>query len=207
MRSLESSFDALKQLISIIMGIAIGNVMIESFKHLFHAHVSSDPLLAHLKIGNVDYLMLGFSLTLLAVRFYHGNIRTLDEAAEVQSSEYESSSLGRFLDFVAIILQGSIFSVLGMTLENRETLWITLLLLLLSDVFLAATGFLTLGKLSHERQRWVFINLFSVIMLSAGKLFNLPFMPFVILTLVVGSVVDYLLNWDFYFPQSKTNVE
>jgi hypothetical protein len=206
MKALESSFSALKELITIIMCIAIGNIMIESFKHMFMTNKSSKPLLG-LNIINIDYLLLGFSLTLLAARFYHGNIRTLDEAAEMQCKIDENSSLGRFFDFVAIIIQGSIFSGIGIILGNRDALFITLLSLLFSDIMLVATGFMAFGKLTIERNRWVFINIFSIIMLIAVELFNLPFMISVYLTLIVGSVIDYLLNWSFYFPNINNKLE
>lgn len=197
MNALESSYKALKNLVTIIMGIAILNTVNESFVHLFdNKHGANEKL---------EFVFLGLSLTFLTFRFYHGNIRTLDASMEGTLEAYRSS-FGRFLDLITILFQGCLFSIIGLMLRSdafsHESLVKLLLFIFASDLLLVAIEAI-FASLSTVRKGWVLLNVVAAAWLGAGLLFTMPLTQTIISAVLLTSLAEYFFNWDFYFKASK----
>src|SRR4029077_5025461 len=231
-----SSFGALKELLTIIMGISIGNIVIAASELALGTKIAPAGKVPFETPSQSGYAALGLSLILLAVRFFHGNIRALDEdhannlpeapctavsdEEPSVSTSRDRSSLSRFaaqlagqyrimarghaitqaLDLLIVMVQGTVFAAFGLLLQRPPLLWGSLFGLFVSDLFLATTFFLATGTMSPHRTKWVMINMLSVMLLAAEYLFFLPFWASLASVLVVGSLIDYILNWNLYFP-------
>jgi hypothetical protein len=94
MDRLASGFGALKELLTIIMGVAIGNIVIAATELTLGTKVIPAGKVPFETPSHTGYAALGLSLILIAVRFFHGNVRALDEDHANNSFARTEADLG-----------------------------------------------------------------------------------------------------------------
>lgn len=241
-----SGFGALKELVAIIMGIAVGSIVITSGElALGIKNIGPAPERPFQAPSPVGFVVLGASLVITAVRFYHGNVRAIDDDYSLNPDDPSESIVGRHgadlqeklgrleneavsgrygrlkikiqewklremigglvwvqaFDFLVVLIQGSTFAAFGLLLQRPKFLWCALFLLCITDLFLGAIWwFFTPGKVPRHRSIWGIISMLTITVLAAEYLFSLPYPHAIVGTLLIGSAIDYALNWGFYFP-------
>lgn len=205
---------ALQGFLTIVMGIALTNV-VEQFlvQHkIYSPSTPSDPVEAALLPG-FDELILLSSIVLLLIRFYHGNMYSLNDiAAKLDAGDVGKRNLAT--SWLIVVFQGLVFSAIGFFCRNTEYLCKGILVLFGVDF---AWGILwVLSELnSHQRSpvtslfvghpegylfRWAAINLLGGLALYIGLTFGKNYLPQIVsATIILTSVIDYWLNRDFYF--------
>src|SRR5262249_1808417 len=104
-------------------------------------------------------------------------------------------------EFFVIILQGAALTSFGFLLTKANLLWWGLVILSCADVLLWLVQWLFTARTDSHRQRWLCLNLLTVILLGSQALFALPFSLTLSATVMIISLADYIANWNFYFPE------
>lgn len=151
--------------------------------------------------------LIAFLATLIP--FYHGAVRHLESTFvdEPTRPALEGRRVRRgtlLADFLLLFAEGFIFIAIARTLTDPEMAARWLLFLLVFDA-LWGVGVNYLGydpPKSALRLPWVIINTIAAPMLLLALILpgNSITLPLVFGGLVVRTVIDYWVSWEFYFP-------
>jgi hypothetical protein len=218
-QSVRANSEALMGLFVIIVGAAITNLSVtggqvmageKKLSGVFHGFTGPD---------SVTDTFLAWSLVLLCVRFFHGNVRLITAMESAHKTDAVAAHarpgiIGRLMrrlrriaaagaqagEFLVIILQGAALTSFGFLLTKPQLLFFGLLFLLLTDAALFIIQYVSAGTAEPHRQSWFVFNLVTILLLCFQWIFFLPFSLTISSMMVVMFVVDYLTCWDFYFP-------
>jgi hypothetical protein len=151
-------------------------------------------------------------LVLNIVRFYHGNMRLLDDeyiASKPQGSPRVTRNLA--LDFFTVMLTSISFAVMGTFVSDPWRFFNALLFILVIDVFWALVYIVT-PNLEHLKiqRRWLINNILYAFVIIVFNLvleeeFHSIFLSTCVLMLagLVSTMYDYYCSWEFYFPGAE----
>jgi len=201
-KSLKNSVRSLQTLYTITVSLGLERAIV----NLIDISKGNIPI----KFELIPYF-IAFLITLIP--FYHGALRHLNIVyIEEKGKDVRSGAL--LIDFSLLFLESCLIFGLSILLPNHYWFFITLLLLLLTDV-LWTLIFLALSKkekkLSLAELRWLIINSIVIILclINIGVLviskfprsiFELEISIFTLFIFLIRTVFDYLLCWSFYFP-------
>jgi hypothetical protein len=208
-----SATESLKRLITIICGLAITTAVVRVI-----AETSIDGVYG-LRAPSMTSLLL-FSVAILTIaRFYHGNIRHLDE-------EYIGKSGKGFArpkrtkvptriaaDFVVIFLEALLLSVMGYFVGSFPIFALLLATLLLFDAIWFFFFHNSDGPDNNRSKTWAANNLFFGIVFLAGSAWLLSdavepgheaywIAAFAVLSFV-NIAIDVVQEFDLYFPNPE----
>lgn len=201
----ESTISSLKEIVTIINGLTITNAIIQL-------------LTANNTIGleNIDLLTLSLFLLLIAnvIRFYHGNMRHLDTAYIAELGRGSSADVklsgGRRIavDFFVMFVQSVAFSIISFLIRMPNEFFGLFIGLLVVDVvwFFSVYQYTPDRKAFEHQKRWTLNNTTAVFALLVGisTVSNLDSIVQVCVLgaiLLVNTLVDYMISWEFYFPR------
>ncbi len=202
-----SALASAKSVLAIVNGLTLTNTLLVLISGGHYSRI--------IPLGKLGAENIIFAVVLMAniVRFYHGNIRHLDAAygsesvARAASGRHVEPRGGLGLDFFIIFTQSLLFSVTSFYI-NSPPAYISLFIILLGFDVLWTVYSQTDGDLTASPQRmWLLNNLVALTILivlylvykaHAGRGWALDIAVGV---LAVTTVVDFVLNWRFYFPR------
>ncbi|HET6570958.1 MAG TPA: nucleoside 2-deoxyribosyltransferase [Solirubrobacterales bacterium] len=165
---------------------------------------------------NEDSIVLAVVLSANIVRFYHGNVRHLDAAygtesiASAASGRHVEPRGGLGLDFFIIFAQSLLFAMASFYINVPTTYILLFIVLLIFDALWTVYSQRTDGEFAGSPQRmWLLNNMVAAVFLGA---FYLGFyqantgrawaLIAAVIVLVLTTLIDFVLNWWFYFPRS-----
>lgn len=200
-----SALASLKEIVSIIMGLALTNSILALIT--LHHYTSVAPLSA-LPVWSVL-----FTLVLVAniIRFYHGNVRHVDSlygesAREVAACTH--GSLGNLgLDFTVVFIQSIIFAVLSFYASRRPDFLLLFIILLMFDLIwniVTQQEASEARDVSHQRG-WMLNNVVGVLALVVFYMayqehHHVVWLEVGAAVVAVNTLADYVISWKFYFP-------
>jgi hypothetical protein len=162
-----------------------------------------------------ELLPFFFSFLVILIPFYHGALRHLD-VTYVEQGGMQFRKPALLFDFLALFIESCFFIVLAVLLTQPiYFVWILVGLI----AFDTSWGFViylcllrTSGSPKHEL-RWAIINLVTIIVLTGYLIIlgykwsftyvrDLKLEVFLPCSLLLRTVIDYWLCWDFYYPSS-----
>jgi hypothetical protein len=200
----ELSVVNLQRLYAIVMSLAIA----ESLRRLLSDYGNSGSLPAFASSVAV------VSLLITAVPYFHGANRYLEAMYITGESQVNSGTL--MVDFVALFVEGLIFFVLAVVIDQtRVFVTILALLFLFSSVWIGVRYVAAIkGRKPPVIVSWPIANLVAAICLLTLVWSELPrwspWPPAIFMSVALGvtslarTVYDYYSGWDFYMPSSKT---
>ncbi|HEV2975664.1 MAG TPA: hypothetical protein VGX69_11850 [Solirubrobacteraceae bacterium] len=206
--AVSSVLHSLKEIVSIIMGLALTNCVMVLITGGHYAGVTA---LSSLRLASVLY-----SLVLIAniVRFYHGNQRHMDTLygdagrKTVSAHGHGPAPLGGLgIDFIVVFLQAIIFAVISFYASPRREFLLLFMVLLAFDLIwniLTQQVVHDARDLAHQ-QRWVLNNFVCVVgilvlYLKYKQHHTVLYLDIGASVLALNTLVDFVLNWRFYFP-------
>jgi hypothetical protein len=163
---------------------------------------------------NLQAMTLFVLLTLSIVRFYHGNMRLLDDsyfAAEGEVVAAEGKVKARrniVVDFGVILVTSVVFAAMGAFIQDYEFFFGGLTIILVMDTI---WGVMAISANNIEaldiQKRWVINNAvcaFALLVIYiANAQFHLPeqwTFGLMVGCALVSTIGDYVASWEFYFP-------
>ncbi len=202
---LEYSMHLLKDIIIIIVGLAFTNTI-----YWFIIDVETETVRPSFEI--MQYALLFIVITTL-IRFYHGNVRHLSEDySRIRIIEEKRTGPELALDFFFIFFQSVIFVFMGFYyLINLNRIYDLFMFLFVIDIL----WFLMLAMASAKFQlkfaeiKWTIVNLITVFVLFFLRDLALSDPSIVgtrilLFTIIGNMLLDYGINWKFYFPRVAT---
>jgi nucleoside 2-deoxyribosyltransferase len=167
-----------------------------------------------------ESVILAVVLMINVVRFYHGNVRHLDAAygsesiARAASGRHVEPRGGLGLDFFIIFAQSLLFSLASFYINFPSTYISLFIVLLAFDVIWTVYSQRADGDLAASPQRsWLLNNLFAGVTLIVFYMGIFKADPerlwardVSVFALAATTLVDFGLNWGFYFPANKKKV-
>jgi hypothetical protein len=206
-----SALSSAKSVFAIVNGLTLTNTLLVL---ITGAHYSKVIPLEDLSVESVI-----FALVLVAniVRFYHGNIRHLDAAygtesvARAASGRHVEPRGGLGLDFFIIFAQSLLFSITSFYINSPPTYISLFIVLLAFDIIWTVYSQQTEGELAASPQRmWLLNNLFAAAILVVLYLGVYQShtdrewaLDAAVTVLAATTIIDFGLNWRFYFPRSS----
>ena len=201
----ENSVKELANLYNVVIGIALSVAIYQSF--------SDGTQKLTLSFSDLPNLVIFLALV---IPFYHGAVRHLF-ATYVEGGGSTNIKSGALLaDFVLLFVEGCLFVMMAMTIDQIVPLiWVVVSLLILDSIwgFLAWLAF-TGAKSQYAEKRWAFINMITsglivILMMMFSEFFenseNATKAAIVMAIIIsIRTVVDYCLTWKFYFPEGDT---
>jgi hypothetical protein len=196
--------ELLKQVIIMITGITITNSILVLFTKGTYGFIY--PIYT---LSLTSFFLCIFTI-ISCLRFFHGNMKSLYNEQQFYN-ENISSGKWLFIDFIVLSIQSLIFSVLSFYI-NYPRLFIAIFLILL--FFDGVWGFVKYIYLKYyiERKKnetvlnkynvyfkWFIINLICGIFLLIILLEEYGEKP-AYLILIINTVFDYIINWNYYTP-------
>ena len=207
--AIASVLRSLKEIVSIVMGLALTNCVMVL---ITRGHYTSVTALSALPLSSVLYSLV---LIINIVRFYHGNLRHMDtlyghSARKVMSSSHGHGPAplgGLGIDFMVVFLQSILFAVISFyTSPRREFLLLFMILLAFDLVWNIVTQQVARDAkdMAHQK-RWMLNNVVGVIVMLVMYLeykqhHQELFLNYGAAALAVNTLIDFVLNWKFYFP-------
>lgn len=193
------SVDNLQRLYTVVISLAVT----ESLRHL----------LSPLNGGSAnwkDWLMF-ISLIVTLIPFYHGANRYLD--ATYVTQERSAKHFGLMIDFFMLFIEGLMFFVLAVFINNETVFYTVLSALFLFDIiWVGITNITATGNEDRMRgyKRWASLNFLALVCILISVWSNILNWNFwktdtvtsIILVLIsIGrSTFDYMRVWKFYYP-------
>ena len=208
MSELKSAVSSLKEVVTIITAVTVANATA-----VFLTEGDYKNLLTADRLRWLPLCLYGL-LILNLVRFYHGNIRLLDDTYDPPGAASPKRKQTFALDFAVIFLTAVIFCVTGFYIYQIEHYFALFVFLLVVDVvWLFATR--VLGTQRDEKIFfWWMINNFvcglgMAVLCSFAIAFRvqgqtIPQWVVALLTslLFANSAIDFWVSRSFYFPKS-----
>jgi hypothetical protein len=205
-----SALASAKSVFAIINGLTLTNTLLVL---ITGGHYSRVIPLGQLPVESV---VLAVVLMANVVRFYHGNIRHLDAAygsesvARAASGRHVEPRGGLGLDFFIIFTQSLLFSLASFYVNAPSTYIPLFIVLLAFDVIWTVYSQQADGDQAASPQRmWLLNNLIAgailiVLYLGIYKSHGdrLWARDAAVIVLAATTIIDFALNWRFYFPGS-----
>src|ERR1700730_7912770 len=196
----------LEEFITIVMGLGIGMLLAE--------FISANKLNAGTLLWDIDVGITATVLSslLMAVRFFHGNMRVLERLQLIDPGTSGLRSI-QVMSWIIVVAQGLLISALGLFVREQVNFrWILIGLYLMDVLWLLISEFIAVESDQEVRKvhrTWCAVNGISLVALSvfqimyvmlamSGKSSGICFGC----VIVLGSLVDYCINRQFYFPSS-----
>jgi hypothetical protein len=199
-----SMVNSLKEIMTIIVGLALTNSIIQR----------------EIKDIRMESVIIFVLSVITMIRFYHGNFRHLDVTYSFYNYKVDSISQSVkqhpreekvSLDFFFILIESLILGLMSFYQRIPLYFFLTFIILLIVDVFwFFLASQLTESKEVFKHQRyWTISNFITIIALLFALLFmnsqlvNLGenIMIYVLSFIIfANSFLDYKFNWTFYFP-------
>lgn len=202
--SRKRSVDNLQRVFTVVISLS----MTEALRQVVN---DATPSILSLSLSEVCAFV---SLIFTIIPFYHGANRYMDETYILGGRKTKSQAL--MLDFVAIFIEGLIFFILALQIQNEKFFYTLLAALLLYDaIWVGLTRLTSLPENSKQPPyfQWAFVNLIIAALLLVShwsNLLNWDFWQSAVVTSVasvllaiVRTVYDYGSVWDFYLPQGS----
>lgn len=195
-KGLENSIETLKILYMVVVGFALSEGLQEFVNSRTRFQIPSDPILWVFFIIFVSTV----------IRFAHGAMRHFDHyyVEEHHHVQWKGQPLW---DLVILVWDGFVFFLLAFTLRDQNQFIFWYLILLLSDTVWILGIFLCDIKQAFRgtELKWMIAN--AVVLLSTGVpwywLLHQSSPLWLLIIFFVGvaahTVMDYGLNWEFYF--------
>jgi len=198
---------SLKEIVSIVMGLALTNSVLAL---ITDHHYTSVLSLSSLPLAGVLYTVV---IVINIVRFYHGNMRHMESlyGAPARNAALSThGSLGNLgLDFSVVFLESIVFAVISFYSGHRGDFVLLFLILLAVDLM---WNIVTMQEGSDERdvshqRRWMMNNVLAVL-----ALFGLYFayqnhhnhhpvlMHIAVGVVALNTAIDFAISCGFYFP-------
>ncbi len=205
--SIGSTTASLKNIVTIVAGLAITNAIVS----LFVVNNSAD-------LGNADLqASLLFGLLLLnIIRFHHGNIRHLDttytsEPGKVGVTHKPTGSAAKTpLDFFVIFFQALIFALLSFLLRKPGEFVALFTALIAIDVlwYLGVHGMVVDPSSFQHQKKWTMNNVVTLVALLiviavGGKIGTVAYFYSSAVVIFANTAVDFWISWPFYFPGAE----
>ena len=189
MERLKESIRTMKQLYSIIIGLALAESLLKTF-----AIVDSDPF-------DPTKLLWLFALISLILPFHHGALRHLDDAYLWTSTPPKKGAL--LLDYLVLFIEAGLLFTLAIFIHEPHNFLLVLVLLLSLDVLWGAISYFITHTFGSGVWKWVVINLGAILIIVLIEFTPLldGLMPqYIVFLLYARAIADYLWAWEFYFP-------
>jgi hypothetical protein len=207
--SARSSINSLKEVVTIVTGVTITSAIVMLLTGGNYSQVKGlDDL-------NIRSLMLFFLLIANIIRFYHGNMRHLDETSMAASGAHHTKDVRQMhqkffgVDFLVIFCQSVTLATMSFYI-NRGTEFLGLFTFLLClDIIwvFAALQYTDNPEVFKYQKQWLLSNLIALILLlvalvvSASDKGNIQSVNYVRAGIIaVNTASDYWISWRFYFP-------
>ncbi len=189
---LEVSKEALKTTYYVVIGIAITEALSRTFVQ--------DGRFLGLKLFDLLHLpamLLLLTFLVTSSRFVHG--------ASIHLGDIHAGGGKALLDFCGFFLQATLFYVMSLSVRDSLAFLISFLVLLLGDaLWLFALCRLRYVPFRDTARQWVCSDVAVALVLLAAVYFDpglrLPSVIIVALASSLAAVLDYAMNWTFYFP-------
>ena len=175
---------AVKELITIVMCLAAANVVTE-----FARNTQKTP---------AGYGLLA-AMLLSVVRFYHGNVLSVDRHA----AEGVPLPVTQAVTFFVVMAQSFLFSFVPYYFDRPVVLFRLIGAVFLLDIVWNVPHMIrTPWKINRDRPEtvWAGLAVFGGLVIGFSKLFNLERVPTIVGILIVAGVLDYVVNSKLYFP-------
>ena len=195
-----NSVQQLAELYNVVIGVALSIAIYNS------VDASARPL----PIKSTTIINVATFITII-VPFYHGAVRHLFATYVEEGGSKRIKNGALLADFFLLFLEGCLFVMLASVLTEPVTFgWVLVALLVFDSVwgFLAGLAF-TGAQAQHAERTWALINVVTAALLSVCLILFEPMFVskpllseaglFVIIAL--RTIVDYVLCWNFYFPE------
>lgn len=205
-----SAFASIKSILAIINGLTLTNTLLVLITGAHYSRV--------IPLADTKWSDRAFAIVLMVniVRFYHGNMRHLDAAygseslTPARSGRHAEPRGGLGLDFFVVFTQSVIFAVTSFYVSAHSDYMSLIIVLLLFDVLWVIYSALGTDAATGDAQRvWLLTNLVAVIVLVVLQLAHHSHpskewtLDAALGVLTVATVVDFALNWRFYFPLTR----
>jgi len=189
---LEVSKDALKTIYYVVVGIAITEALSRTFVQ--------DGRFLGLKLFDLLHLpamLLLLTFLVTSSRFVHG--------ASIHLGDIHAGGGKALLDFSGFFLQATLFYVMSLSVRDSLAFLVSFVVLLVGDALwlfaLCRWGYVIFRDTARQ---WVYSDVAMILILLALVFFDprLSLVSVIIIAVAsaLASVVDYAMNWSFYFP-------
>ena len=208
--AIASTIISLKEIVTIVFGVTITHaiVMLVTGGHYQALRALEEyPLIS----------VLCFSLLIAnIIRFYHGNIRHIDDLylrepavaspADTGLSHYKSLSL----DFFIVFLESLIFAAMSFYINTPSVFFFLFTITLGIDViwYYVTSQFFPQKELFAHQKKWTLNNWGAILFIVGGyAIFKASFSQvnhFVFAGIVgLNTFFDFVISWHFYFPKKQ----
>jgi len=184
---------ATKELISIVMALAATNIITQFVAIHAQGNGYSVP-------DPTDYALLG-ALLLFAVRFYHGNVLNIDYHLATDS---KSHAVTRGIAFFVVLSQSFILTFIPYSLRNMPNAIFLIVIIFATDFLWLGQHFHTQAPSKHEAN-WAILAGVGGFLFGARYMFQMSEKWTIVVMLALTSVLDYAINWSFYFPSTTSD--
>jgi len=194
---LEVSKEALKTIYYVVVGIAITEALSRTFVQ--------DGKFLGLKLLDLLHLpamLLLVTFLITSSRFVHG--------ASIHLGDIHAGGGKALLDFCGFFLQATLFYVMSLSVRDSIAFVVSFVVLLFGDALwlfvLCRLGYVPFRDTARQ---WVYSDIAIVLILLALVYFDRELRLSSVIIIAVASsaaaVVDYKMNWAFYFPPDATS--
>lgn len=202
-----SALSSVKSVLAIVNGLTLTNTLLVL---ITGGHYSDVIPLEDLDVASI---LLALVLMVNIVRFYHGNVRHLDAAygtegvALAASGRHVEPRGGLGLDFFVVFAQSLLFSITSFYVNSPSAYVMLFIVLLTFDIIWTVYSQQGEREPAASPQRmWLLNNIFAITIMITffilyvahpGRQWTLGVAVGVLAT---TTVIDFVLNWKFYFP-------
>ncbi len=198
----ERSVDNLQRLYTIVAGLSLTTAV----AHLVVPDPESRAVVHIAQISiNADVLPMFITFVMTIVPFYHGANRYLDHAYVFMDSGVAPRPLVAMLDFGFFFSQALIFYSMGLGITAPTAFYGLYVIILLVDVMWISLVYIAHNAAFNDVRTWLVIN--TITLAIAFVMLNTPVLPedvtrwsFLAVLSIARTVLDYGLNWGFYWP-------
>jgi hypothetical protein len=188
---LRRSIQAFERLHAVIVGFAL-TTSVRTFADPWFG--GTDSAFPHIPPG--FFLFVAFLATLIP--FFHGATRHLETTHLTPGSATRRGVL--MFDYIMLFLEGAVFALLGMAVLSPPHFVGILEGLILLDSLWAVVTWSVSGSGTHLFP-WLILNFVTLLALFVldSWIDGSAWVKALAIASVLRSIVDYYLNWDFYF--------
>ncbi len=201
---LEHSMNLLKDIIIIIVGLAFTNTI-----YWFIIDIGTGSL--RLTFDLIQYALFFIVISTL-IRFYHGNVRHLSEDySRERIIEEKRTGFELALDFFFIFLQCIIFGFMSFYSILFNNIYDLFIILFIVDILWFILLAIASAKfhLKFAEMKWTIVNVITLVVLFFLRDLalsdpNIIGVRVLLFTIIGNMILDYGINWKFYFPRLST---
>ena len=207
LEQLQSMINSLKEIITIIVGLALTNAIIQ-----FLMVGGTVREITEISLGSAVIFIL---LIINMIRFYHGNFRHLDVTYSSTNFQELASGDIRYhpieekvtMDFFLILIESLILCVMSFYQVKPIYFFYIFSGLLIVDIiwFFATYHFVPNREAFQHQKKWAINNIVAIILLLIICSFSVSVDQEILtyassIVLFANTIGDYRENWHFYFP-------